>query len=46
MELKKDSTIEDISNFLKQKSIKEEIILKFKKEEIKGNELFFFEIQN
>ena len=46
MELKKDSTIEDISNFLKQKSIKEEIILKFKKEEIKGNELFFFEIQD
>ena len=43
MELKKDSTIDDISNFLEQyiKQDKETIISNFKKEEIKGNELFF-----
>ena len=43
MSLKKNSTIEEIYDFLKPIVKKEEILIKFKEEKIKGNELFFLE---
>jgi len=43
MSLKKNSSIEEIYDFLKPIVKKEEILIKFKEERIKGNELFFLE---
>ena len=41
MSLNKDSTIDEVSTFLKPIVKKEDIISRFKSENIKGNELFF-----
>ena len=41
MSISKDSTVEDICNFLKQFIKDENIISKFKEERIKGNEIFY-----
>ena len=43
MSFKKNSSIEEIYDFLKPIVKKEEILTKFKDERIKGNELFFLE---
>ena len=41
MSINKCSSSEEICNFLKTLKIKDEILLKFKEENIKGNELFY-----
>ena len=43
MSINKDSTIDDISNFIKSFIKSEKVISKFREEKIKGNEIFFFE---
>ena len=44
MSITKESTVDEICDFLKQNGIKKEnIFVNFKKENIKGNEIFFFE---
>jgi len=43
MSITKESTVDEICDFLKQNGIKKEnIFVNFKKENIKGNEIFFF----
>ena len=43
MFLNKDSSIDDVCNFLKQFNVKDKIISKFREERIKGNEIFYLE---